>query len=137
MFVGIYVGNYILSLLLYFFFNIEKLLIRNKEGRQYKLKMEFYKILGFIIYYEKYPINNEENERKEKKKEISDQENKIQNDIHDTENTNNPTNKNNIDQNMNFAGKQTDSNTKTENTRNTKEKKNIWRYMLSSNISLL
>ena len=85
--------------------------------------MEFYKILGFIIYYEKYPINNEENERKEKKKEISDQENKIQNDIHDTENTNNQTNKNNIDQNMNFAGKQTASNTKTENTRNTKKKK--------------
>ena len=90
--------------------------------------MEFYKILGFIIYYEKYPINNEENERKEKKKELSDQENKIQikNDIHSIENTNNQANKNNIDQNMNFKGKPAVSNTENENTGNIEKKKTTY-----------
>ena len=73
-FVLIYVGNYIMSLIFYLFFNIEIILIKSIKKKNYKNKIEFYKIFGFIIYYEKISIDNEIKDENEQEKDEKEQE---------------------------------------------------------------
>ena len=91
-FVTIYVGTYIMSLILYLFFNIEIILIKSKKKKNYKNKIEFYKIFGFIIYYEKISIDNEIKDENEQEKNENEQ-----NKVNTNQNNLNVGNQNNID----------------------------------------
>ena len=74
-FIIIYVGSYVISLIFYLAFHYQIMLVKeieNYEEDEEKIKSGFYKICGFLIYYEKVPVDNRDkeviNEEKQKKK---------------------------------------------------------------------
>ena len=74
-FLIIYVGSYVLSLIFYFFFHYQIMVVKeieNYEDDEEKIKSGFYRFCGFLMFYEKVPIDNrndaEKNDEKKKKK---------------------------------------------------------------------
>ena len=77
-FLLIYVGSYILSLIFYLLFHYQILVLKeieNIEEDEEKTKSGFYKVCGFLMYYEKVPIDNRNADEinKEKKSKIEEQ----------------------------------------------------------------
>ena len=76
-FLIIYVGSYVLSLIFYFLFHYQIIVVKEienyEEEYEEEIKSAYYRICGFLIYYEKVPIDNrkesEINEEKQKKEE--------------------------------------------------------------------
>ena len=60
-FLIIYVGSYVLSLIFYFFFHYQIMVVKeieNYEDDEEKIKSGFYRFCGFLMFYEKVPIDN-------------------------------------------------------------------------------
>ena len=81
-FLLIYVGSYILSLIFYLLFHYQILVLKeieNIEEDEEKAKSGFYKVCGFLMFYEKVPIDNRNEEEKNKEKENKKEEQKKRN----------------------------------------------------------
>ena len=75
-FLIIYVGSYVLSLIFYFFFHYQIMVVKeieNYEDDDEKIKSGFFRFCGFLMFYEKVPIDNrndaEKNDEKKNKAE--------------------------------------------------------------------
>ena len=91
--------------------------MKNRENDNLKRKIEFYKICGFIIYYEKASINND---KKTQEEEACPNGNENQNNIiiHNIENKSNQTNENNDNMKSNINSKDKSVVGKNENDNN-------------------
>ena len=62
-FIIIYAGSYFISLIFYFLFHFQVMIIKQmekeKEEEEEKIKQKFFRICGFLIYYEKTIVDNE------------------------------------------------------------------------------
>ena len=66
-FLLIYVGSYVISLIIYFAFHYQIMIVKeieNYEEDEKKIKSGFYRFCGFLMYYEKVPIDNRKKEDK-------------------------------------------------------------------------
>ena len=82
-FVSIYAGSYIISLLFYFLLNIDITLIKNRGDYYDETQVEYYRILGFLIFFEKKPINNGEKEEKNQIINMDNNQNQINKNLND------------------------------------------------------
>ena len=57
-FLTIYIGGYIISLIMYLFFYVEIVIINNQIDDKEDNTENFFRIFGFLIYYEKIPVRN-------------------------------------------------------------------------------
>ena len=60
-FLSIYLVSYIISLIFYLFFFVKLALIDNQIESEKKFELNYWKFCGYLIYYEKRTLNNEEN----------------------------------------------------------------------------
>ena len=90
-FIIIYAGSYFLSLIFYFLFHYQIMVIKEmekEEENEDEIKRKFFRICGFLIYYEKLAVDNEDkNHENEDKKEQNNKPNKIV--IYNNKNENN------------------------------------------------
>ena len=73
----IYIGCYIISLIFYLFFNIEIIIINNQMPKNEKKDQNYFRIFGYLIYYENIPVKNSKKDLEEKND--SNQQNIIKN----------------------------------------------------------
>ena len=66
-FLAIYIGGYIISLIMYLFFYVEIVIINNQIDDKDDNTENFFRIFGFLIYYEKIPVRNNKKKRIYKK----------------------------------------------------------------------
>ena len=83
-FIAIYVGTYCLSLFCYLIFHYQIMVLKEienyEEDEEDRIKSGFYRVCGFIMFYEKIPIDNRTEDDKNSYKQKKDKELKQQND---------------------------------------------------------